>query len=197
MRGDKVAIRSLLEDPDTNVNETDSKSETPLHKVCSTGNTEVIKLLLEQDGIDIWRKSNHGKTPLHVASECGCVEAAELLLGTVSDENEVKHYVNMPDSRGLTPLCYLAKLTKDVHRSEIMVKFLQERYVTCISTVEVCCYIVWLSRGADLGISLKCAAKYGKWTTKDAGNLVRLCGGLKSNWDKLLEVSCMSRFHKV
>ena len=52
-------------------------------------------------------------------------------------------------------------------------------------------------RGADLGISLKCAAKYGKWTTKDAENLVRLCGGLKPNWDKLLEVSYMSRFHKV
>ena len=43
-----------------------------------------------------------------------------------------------------------------------------------------------------MGISLKSAAKSGKWTTKDAENLIRLCGGLKPNWDKLLEVSYMS-----
>ena len=123
VRGNIDAIKDLLECPDTNVNEIDSIGETPLHKACSTGNTEVIKLLLEQDGIEIWRESEREQTPLHVASKYGYAEAAELLLNAKSDENKARSYVNMPDCKGLTPLCYLAKSSKDI-------EFLQKRYFT-------------------------------------------------------------------
>lgn len=113
----------MLECQDTDVNEVDSMGETPLHKACSTGNTEVITLLLDQDSIDIWRKSEREQTPLHVASKYGYKEAAELLLNAESDKNKARSYVNMPDCKGLTPLCYLAKSSKDI-------EFLQRRYFT-------------------------------------------------------------------
>ena len=105
------------------MNEVDSTGETPLHKACSKGNTEVVTLLLDQDSIDIWRKSEREQTPLHVASEYGYAEVAELLVNAESDENRARSYVNMPDCKGLTPLCYLAKSSNDI-------KFLQERYFT-------------------------------------------------------------------
>ena len=127
--GDKDAIRNRLKHPKTNVNETDSTGETPLHKACQAGDIEVIQLLLAQNGIDIWRKSNDGRTPLHVASKYGYVKAAELLLGEECDENEDKSYVNITDYQGLTPLCYSAKFCQGIQKRE-MVMFLQARYVT-------------------------------------------------------------------
>ena len=118
------------------MNETDSTGETPLHKACFKGNTEVIKLLLNKKGIDIWIKSEKEQTALHVASKCGFVEAAELILGAESDKNKIKSYVNIPDCQRLTPLCYLSKFSKDI-------EFLQKRYFTSTVRLTYCVLICY------------------------------------------------------
>ena len=120
--GDEDAVRAMLGDSDTDVNETDSTGETPLHKACRAGKLHIITLLLQQDRIVISKGNNNGQTPLHIVSNMGNVEAAKLLLDAESNESNV----NSPDNRGLTPLCHSAKFSKDVQ----MVNFLRERYVT-------------------------------------------------------------------
>ena len=121
--GDEDAVRAMLDDPDTDVNVTDSTGETPLHKACRASKLHIIKLLLQQDGIIISKRNNNGQTPLHIVSKVGNVEAAQLLLDAESKESNA---VNTPDNRGLTPLCYSAKFSKDIQ----MVNSLRERYVT-------------------------------------------------------------------
>ena len=121
--GNISAVKEYLQKPDTDVNVTDSTNETPLHKACNTGDLGILKLLLKQNGIKISLKSDIGQTPLHIASRLGNLEAVQLLLDTEPDEAECN--INMPDSQGLTPLCYA---TKFHHRRNDMVKFLLERY---------------------------------------------------------------------
>ena len=123
--GDEAAVRRLLNNSDTDVNEPDSTGETPLHKACQAGELQIIELLLQQDGIDISRKSKNGQTPLHIASKLGNIEAARLLLDAESDESNATSYLNLPDNQGLTPLCYSSKFFKDIQ----LVNFLLERYV--------------------------------------------------------------------
>ena len=119
--GDEAAVRELLEDSGTDVNEADSKGETPLHKACHASKLQIMTLLLRQGGIDISRSNNNGQTPLHIASKVGNVEAARLLLDAEFDESNATNYANSPDHQGLTPLCYSAKIQ--------MVNLLKERYV--------------------------------------------------------------------
>ena len=122
--GDIDAVKEHLQKPDTDVNVTDSTGETPLHKACSTGDLKILELLLKQDGIIIRPKSVNGETPLHIASKRGNLEAARLLLDAEPDEAD-QCDINIPDSNGLTPLCYASKLHQ---RRNDMVKFLLERY---------------------------------------------------------------------
>ena len=95
--GDEGAVRRLLGDSDTDVNETDSTGDTPLHKACQAGELQIIELLLQQHGIDISRRNNNGQTPLHIASKVGNVQAAQLVLDAESDERNAIRYVNSPD----------------------------------------------------------------------------------------------------
>ena len=122
--GDKDAVRRLLDDADTDVNETDSTGETPLHKACHAGELEIIELLLQKDGIDISSRSNNGQTPLHIVSKLGNVKAAKLILDAEPDESRAISYVNSPDDQGLAPLCCSVEFIQ-------MVNFLQKRYVYC------------------------------------------------------------------
>ena len=122
--GDKDAVRRLLDDAGTDVNETDSTGETPLHKACHAGELQIIELLLQKDGIDISSRSNNGQTPLHIASKLGNVKAAQLILDAEPDESRAISYVNSPDDQGLAPLCYSIKFIQ-------MVNFLQKRYIYC------------------------------------------------------------------
>lgn len=98
MTGDKDEVRALLDDPDTDVNVTDSTGETPLHKACCAGKLQIIKLLLQQDDIDINKRNNNGQTPLHIVSKVGNIEAAQLLLDAESDESNAISYVNSLDN---------------------------------------------------------------------------------------------------
>ena len=120
---DVHAVELFLQKPDADVNVTDSTGETPLHKACTSGDLKILELLLKQNGIKISQKSKNGQTPLHIASRLGNLEAAKLLLDTVPDEAECN--INMPDSKGLTPLCYATKLHRERNN---MVEFLLEKY---------------------------------------------------------------------
>ena len=125
--GDISAVKEHLKKPDSDVNMTDSTGETPLHKACNTGDLKVLELLLKQDGIKISPKSDNGETPLHIASKRGNPEAARLLLDADAEPDEADQCnIDMPDSKGLTPLCYATKLLHQ--RRDVMVKFLLERY---------------------------------------------------------------------
>ena len=118
------AVELFLQKPDTDVNVTDSTGETPLHKACYTGELNILELLLKQNGVQISPKSDIGQTPLHIASRHGNLEAARLLLDAEPYGNKAKCNINMPDSNGLTPLCYAARLHQ---RRNDFVKFLLER----------------------------------------------------------------------
>jgi len=187
--GDIGAVQRHLQNPDTDVNETDSTGEAPLHKACNIGNLDILKLLLKQDGIKISPRSDNGQTPLHIASRLGNLEAAELLIDAEPDKNEAKWNINMPDSKGLTPLCYAAT----IHQGrEDMVKFLVERYFVvsnCTPVNEICSVATCsFCRGADLGSSLRSAATCSVWKTKDAEDLIKLCGGLTQNIEIISKV---------
>ena len=122
--GDVNAVKGYLQNPDIDVNVTDSTGETPLHKACYTGDLNILELLLKQNGIQISTKSDIGQTPLHIASRHGNLEAARLLLDAEPDGNKAECNINMPDSIGLTPLCYAARLHQ---RRKDFVEFLLER----------------------------------------------------------------------
>ena len=54
---------------------------------------------------------------------------------------------------------------------------------------------VSLCRGGDLGSSLKSAATCQAWKTKDAEDLIELCGGLTKNMKTIFEVG-LGLLHK-
>lgn len=56
------------------------KGETPLHRVCKTGNTEKLGELLEEEDVDVNVQDNFGWTPLHEACIHKHHECVKLLL---------------------------------------------------------------------------------------------------------------------
>lgn len=70
----------LLEN-DADVNITDIRGATPLHRAASKGNLGVVKLLLENnDKLKVNVRDVYGNTPLHLACEEDRQEEAKLLV---------------------------------------------------------------------------------------------------------------------
>lgn len=93
-KGDKKTVKTLL-DQGINVNITDNKGWSALHRAVFANNIEIVKILLENSNIKVectlpigtylytpngtpWYA--YGQTPLHLASFKGYSEIAELLL---------------------------------------------------------------------------------------------------------------------
>ena len=75
-------VRILLEHS-ANINISDIRGATPLHRAASKGNLDVVKLLLKFKGnlsLEINVKDVYGNTPLHLACEEDRREEAKLLV---------------------------------------------------------------------------------------------------------------------
>ena len=74
-RGDPYLVELLLDREDTDVNITDPRGLTSLHKCVNLAHTkipgwrEVLKLLLSQKDIDVHVRNNDGKTPADIAKK--------------------------------------------------------------------------------------------------------------------------------
>lgn len=70
-----------LVDAGADINVTDIRGATPLHRAASKGNTSVVKYLLSsKDKLEINIRDAYGNTPLHLACEEDRQEEAMLLI---------------------------------------------------------------------------------------------------------------------
>lgn len=67
------------------VNITDNRGATPLHRAASKGNTNVVRLLLDDERIKVNCRDTYGNTPLHLACEEERREEAVLLVQNGAD----------------------------------------------------------------------------------------------------------------
>lgn len=66
---------------DADINITDIRGATPLHRAASKGNLGIVKLLLEyNDKLSVNLRDSYGNTPLHLACEEDRQEEAKLLV---------------------------------------------------------------------------------------------------------------------
>ena len=80
-----VEIVKLLLEAGANPNDSNSGSQTPLHRAAYEGNVEVIKMLLEAGANP---NANQGRyTPLHTVAQDGNVEAVKMLLEAGANPN--------------------------------------------------------------------------------------------------------------
>lgn len=79
-----MSVKLLASGADINIS--DIRGATPLHRAASKGNLEIVKLLLEKAGIiKVDVKDIYGNTPLHLACEEDRQEEAKLLVQNGAD----------------------------------------------------------------------------------------------------------------
>lgn len=94
-------IVELLLTNGADVDLTNERGETPLHRAVNTGNTGIVEMLLEA-GAQVNAKTNTKITPLHVAAYKGIRGIVEMLLEAGAEVNAVA-------TKGRTPLYYAEK----------------------------------------------------------------------------------------
>ncbi len=84
-----------------NLNATDLKGETPLHKAARHDRAEIVQALIKA-GVDIDVKNNLGETPLYCAARDGRIRIVQSLIKAGAD-------IEATDRAGSTPLYVAAK----------------------------------------------------------------------------------------
>ena len=92
-------IVQLLLEAGAEATETDSRGQTPLHKICFNSDSAAVIPLLIARGADINARDNSGATPLHHAAR----EGRDRLIKEIVDAGAD---VNARDNQGKTPLHY-------------------------------------------------------------------------------------------
>jgi uncharacterized protein len=78
--GNLELVKTLIEDPDTDINYRNADSgQTPLMSAAENGNAQIIEIFIGR-GADINARDNTGKTALHFSAGKGNLEALEILL---------------------------------------------------------------------------------------------------------------------
>lgn len=88
----------------------DDEQNSPLMLACIKGKAEVVKYLL-QAGADMTLKGDDGMTCLHLATQSGHLECAHLIL---AQTNLPRHFINMQDEGGWTPLVWACENKHEV-----------------------------------------------------------------------------------
>ena len=99
-------IEALLQTPELNVNDVNSKGETALHLATKIGDIETMSKLLARNDINVNAQDDKSATPLHFAC-VGKIESMKELLK--SDKIDV----NARDANGMTPLHHVCLLSHE------------------------------------------------------------------------------------
>lgn len=84
----------LLLENDADINITDTRVSTPLHRAASKGNLQIVRIFLEYiDKLKINQKDIYGNTPLHLSCEEDRQDVAILLVENGADV-EIKNRGN-------------------------------------------------------------------------------------------------------
>eukprot|EP01083_Nonionella_stella_P271271 919174_1 len=76
---DIAAIRNLLSNSETDVNQSDFRGRTALYVAVRKGNMEIVQLILENPNVDVNKASTSGITPLYSAIYDGHTEIVRML----------------------------------------------------------------------------------------------------------------------
>ena len=98
--GDLLTVRLLANDRHVDINYVgEEKRDTPLHRACRFGHTEIVQELLRHPRVDVNKGNAGNASPFFIA----CQEAhREIVLALVADS---RVEVNRPDMENVTPLC--------------------------------------------------------------------------------------------
>eukprot|EP01125_Pyxidicula_operculata_P010198 TRINITY_DN3359_c1_g2_i1.p1 TRINITY_DN3359_c1_g2~~TRINITY_DN3359_c1_g2_i1.p1 ORF type:complete len:1830 (+),score=475.91 TRINITY_DN3359_c1_g2_i1:100-5589(+) len=68
-KGDLNKVKSMISTMNIeDINNVNTRSQTPIYCASRSGNFEILKILLSVDGVNVNTKESHGSTPLHAAS---------------------------------------------------------------------------------------------------------------------------------
>ncbi|UWW97551.1 MAG: ankyrin repeat domain-containing protein (plasmid) [Candidatus Cardinium sp.] len=118
-------LKSLLNDPKTDVNATDSTGKTSLYYASELNKLEIVSFLVTCEDIDVNKKNSYGNAPIHVASRLGHFDIVEKLMKCTGID------INAKNSNGDTAL----NVAFDNSRTDIVNLLLQdirtEREASC------------------------------------------------------------------
>nr|UPO70950.1 sTRP5 [Mesobuthus martensii] len=105
MRGNEMAARELLQNPDINIEVFDKQCMTPMHLATNYGNFNIVRLLIEA-GCHLICCDEQLQTPLHKAAAEGHDDIVKLLIKVVEEEsaNAVKEMIAEKDQDDNTAL---------------------------------------------------------------------------------------------
>ncbi|MEF2228978.1 MAG: ankyrin repeat domain-containing protein [Candidatus Cardinium sp.] len=90
--GDINRAESLIKDPKTDVNATDSDGKTGLYLACEKNDLAMVSILLTHNDINVNKKNCYGNGPIHLASRLGCYAIVEKLISCISLEINAKNF---------------------------------------------------------------------------------------------------------
>ncbi len=98
IKNEIAMTKTLLQDPNIDINQGNNTGNTALHFAAAGGHTEILQMLLSRPELDVNKANLTGKTALHWASYFGKSSAAQILL-----QNSNIH-ASLHDNNGMTPI---------------------------------------------------------------------------------------------